>query len=328
VVKSLLVEHDDSGTRRSVVDRKPDELGEGDVLVEVHYSSVNFKDALAAKADGKVARIKPIVPGIDMAGTVVEGAGSFSAGESVLAHGYDLGVAHHGGFSEQARVPAEWVVPLPAGLTEREAMIIGTAGFTAGLSIDQLERNGLRPDAGPVLVTGATGGVGSMAVAMLAGLGYEVAASTGSAEAGKWLTELGAARIVDRAETSDASRPLQREQWAGAVDCVGGDTLAYVISSLRYGAAVAASGNVGGVKIPTTVFPFILRGVSLLGIDSAQCPIERRRAVWARLGGDLKPAGLDSLVAEEVSLDGVPAALDAISAGSVRGRTLVKLIEG
>ncbi|MGX5653351.1 acrylyl-CoA reductase family protein [Geodermatophilus nigrescens] len=301
------------------------ELGDGDVLVAVSWSSVNYKDGLASRKDGKVARIDPLVPGIDLAGTVAEpGSSGLAVGTPVLVHGYDLGVAHHGGYAEFARVPAGWVVPLPPGLDERQAMTLGTAGFTAALSVVALEEHGLPAGAGPVLVTGATGGVGSVAVAILAARGHAVTAVTGKPEAAFWLHSLGATSVIDRSAL-DAKRPLQRELWAGAVDCVGGETLAAVLASLRYGAAVAASGNTGGATLPTTVFPFILRGVSLLGIDSVQCPIERRRSVWGRLADDLRPPALDALATDEVPLDGVPAALQRILAGQARGRTLVKI---
>ncbi|TQK30198.1 acryloyl-CoA reductase [Arthrobacter sp. SLBN-53] len=303
------------------------DLGAGDVLIEVSWSSVNFKDALAASKDGKVARIDPLVPGIDLAGTVVDpGSSGLGAGTEVLVHGYDLGVAHHGGFSEYARVPAEWVVPLPDGVSMREAMIVGTAGFTAALSVIALEERGLTStDDGPVLVTGATGGVGSVAVSILAALGFSVTAVTGKTDAGDWLRTLGAAEVVDRSALGDPARPLQKEKWTAAVDCVGGETLAAVLASLRYGAAVAASGNTGGMALPTTVFPFILRGIALLGVDSVQCPIVRRRDVWARLGRDLRPPLLEELVAGEVGLDEVPAALERIRGGGNRGRTLVRV---
>ncbi|MGU3653207.1 acrylyl-CoA reductase family protein [Mycolicibacterium sp. A43C] len=303
------------------------DLGEGDVLIEVSWSSVNFKDALAASKDGKVARIDPLIPGIDLAGTIVDpGNSGLDTGAEVLVHGYDLGVAHHGGFSEYAQVPADWVVPMPNGVSMREAMIVGTAGFTAALSVIALEERGLTStDDGPVLVTGATGGVGSVAVSILAALGFSVTAVTGKADAGDWLRTLGAAEVVDRSALGDPARPLQKERWTAAVDCVGGETLAAVLASLRYGAAVAASGNTGGMALPTTVFPFILRGVALLGVDSVQCPIVRRRDVWARLGRDLRPPLLEELVAGEVGLDEVPTALERIRGGGNRGRTLVRV---
>lgn len=303
------------------------ELGDGDVLIAVSWSSVNFKDALATSKDGKVARIDPLIPGIDLAGTIVDpGTSGLDEGAEVLVHGYDLGVAHHGGYSEYARVPADWVVALPDGLSLREAMIVGTAGFTAALSVIALEEHGLTTsDEGPVLVTGATGGVGSVAVSILAAQGHSVTAVTGKAEAADWLRTLGATEVVDRSAVGDPKRPLQKEAWIAAVDSVGGETLAAVLASLRYGSAVAASGNTGGIALPTTVFPFILRGVSLLGIDSVQCPIDRRRDVWARLGRDLRPPLLDELAADEVALTDVPTALERIRAGGNRGRTLVRV---
>jgi acrylyl-CoA reductase (NADPH) len=234
-------------------------------------------------------------------------------------------VARHGGYAELARVPADQVVPLPGGLTTRQAMAVGTAGFTAAQSIDALEAHGLVPGAGPVLVTGASGGVGSNAVAMLAARGHHVVASTGKPDEADWLRSLGAAEIVDRAEVSaESSRPLESERWAGAVDCVGGATLAFILRTLRYGASVAASGLTGGFALPTTVMPFILRSVNLLGIDSVGVPIERRRALWQRIATDLRPNGLDGM-GHEVDLDGLPDALDAILAGKARGRWVVRV---
>lgn len=298
----------------------------GDVLIQVGWSGVNYKDGLASIKQGRVARISPLILGVDMAGTVVEPGGSgLAVGQSVVVHGYELGVAHHGGYSEYARVPAEWLVPLPEGLTERQAMTLGTAGFTAALSVLALEDHGLQPGCGPVLVTGSTGGVGSAAVSMLAARGHQVTAVTGKADAHDWLRSIGATDVVDRAAVTDTSRPLQKETWVGAVDCVGGDVLAHVVSTLRYGAAVAASGNTAGMTVSTTVLPFILRGVALLGIDSVRYPIERRREVWQRLATDLLPPHLDQLAADEITLDGVPGALARVLAGEARGRTLVRL---
>ncbi|MDO8361541.1 MAG: acryloyl-CoA reductase, partial [Actinomycetota bacterium] len=242
---------------RGVVTMTTDELPADGVLVEVHWSSVNYKDGLASTPSGKVARVSPMVPGIDLAGVLLEAAGDLPAGTEVIAHGYDIGVARHGGFAELARVKPEWLVPLPAGLTAREAMIIGTAGFTAAMSVIALQHYGITPAAGPVLVTGATGGVGSTAVGMLAGLGFEVVASTGKpAEAG-WLTDLGATSIIDRAELAEpGKRPLESTLWAAAVDCVGGVPLANVLKKIHYGGAVAASGLTAGNDLPTTVLPF------------------------------------------------------------------------
>jgi acrylyl-CoA reductase (NADPH) len=323
---ALLVDHSDGSSFREVRELSVEELGDGDVLIAVEWSGLNYKDALAASPSGRVARISPLVPGIDLAGTVVEpGASGLQPGAAVIAHGYDLGVAHHGGFASYARVPAGWVVPLPDGLSARQAMTLGTAGFTAALSVDALEQAGLAPGSGPVVVSGASGGVGSVAVGILARRGYEVVASSGKPGSADRLKALGAAEVVGREALSDISRPMQRERWAGAVDSVGGDTLAGIIAALRYGASVAASGNTGGMQLPTTVFPFILRGVSLLGIDSVQCGIERRRAVWARLADDLRPNGLDDIASAVIGLDAVPAALDAMLAGAADGRTLVQL---
>jgi acrylyl-CoA reductase (NADPH) len=307
---------------RGVTTMTVDDLPEG-ALVEVHWSSVNYKDALASSPTGKVARISPLVPGVDLAGVLVEDAGALPAGTAVVAHGYEIGVSRHGGFAEQARVPAEWLVALPAGLTAREAMVIGTAGFTAALSVAALEDHGLRPGDGPVLVTGATGGVGSVAVSILAGRGYEVVASSGKSAARDYLEALGAKEIVDRDTLNQPDgRPLDTMTWAAAVDCVGGTTLANVLSRIHYGGAVAASGLTGGAQLPTTVLPFILRGVSLLGIDSVQTPIERRRAVWGRLATDLKPSGLDG-IGHEIGLGDLDGVLDGILAGAVTGRNVV-----
>jgi acrylyl-CoA reductase (NADPH) len=323
---ALLVDHSGDTSTREVGSLGVEDLGEGDVVIQVSWSDLNYKDGLVGSRTGRVARISPLVPGIDLAGTIVDpGQSDLSAGTQVIVHGYDLGVAHHGGFAAYARVPAQWVVPLPQGLSAREAMSLGTAGFTAALSVDALEGAGLSAGSGPVLVTGASGGVGGVAVGILAARGYEVVASSGKPGSRARLLALGAAEVIGRDEVGDVSRPLQRERWAGAVDSVGGDTLASVISALRYGGAVAASGNTGGVSVPTSVFPFILRGVSLLGIDSVQCEIGRRRAVWARLATDLRPRGLADLATAEIGLSDVPAAMDVLLAGGADGRTLVRL---
>jgi acrylyl-CoA reductase (NADPH) len=294
------------------------DLGEGDVLVRVAWSSVNYKDALATIAKGQVARISPLIPGIDLAGTDED------SGEEVLAHGYELGVSHHGGYAEYARVPSEWIVPLPDGLSARQAMTIGTAGYTAARCVIALETAGLNPDAGPVLVTGASGGVGSTAVDILAARGYEVVASSGKGE--DFLLSLGAAEVISREEAAgDASRPLEKARWAGVVDCVGGDVLAGALRGVKYGGAVAACGNTGGVKLPTTVLPFILRGVSLLGVDSVQTPIKERTETWRRLASDLRPPHLEDALAHEIDLEGLEAALTRILAGEASGRTIVRL---
>jgi acrylyl-CoA reductase (NADPH) len=301
------------------------DLSPGEVEIRVAWSSVNYKDGLAARADGKVARISPLIPGIDLAGVVVSSAdGAIPVGTDVLAHGYDLGVARHGGFAEYQRVPADWVVPLAPGLSSRDAMAIGTAGFTAAMSVVALEDRGLSPDDGPVLVTGASGGVGGTALAILADRGYEVWASTGKTDEAARLRTMGAAGILTRDEVTGDGRPLESERWAGAVDAVGAATLPYVLRTLRTGAAVAASGNAGGASLATTVFPFILRGVALLGMDSVTMPIARRRALWDRLATDLRPRDLGQH-ATEVTLDTLESALDGILAGSARGRWIVRV---
>ncbi len=319
----------DGEVTRAVGPMSVDDLPSDGVLIDVERSSVNFKDGLATTAKGKVARISPLIPGIDLAGTVRESDDdAFPVGSPVIAHGYDLGVSRHGGFAELARVPAAWLVPCPPGLDLREAMTIGTAGFTAALSVLSLEERGLTPGAGPVLVTGATGGVGSIAVGILAARGYEVVASTGKQEAATYLRGLGAADVIDRAELSgEGGKPLESTVWAGAVDCVGGRTLANVLARIRYGGAVAASGLTGGAGLDTTVLPFILRNVALLGIDSVQTGIERRRSVWELLGGAMKPNGLES-VAHDVTLDGLSDALDTILAGGATGRMVVDVRSG
>ena len=300
-------------------------LPEGEVLVRVAWSSVNFKDGLAATEDGKVARAYPLILGIDLAGTVVESSvPTIRPGTEVIAHGYDLGTSHHGGFAEYASLPTSWVVPAPPGLSLREAMAIGTAGFTAGLAVASLEARGLEPANGPVLVTGATGGVGSTAIAILSELGYEVWAATGKADEHAWLETLGAVGFLSREECSAAGRPLESERWAGAVDAVGSATLPYILRTLKRGAAVAACGNSSGSVLETTVFPFILRGVALLGMDSAYLPIEARRRLWDRLATDLRPRSLGERVTE-IGLDDLEAALDAVRQGEARGRWLVRI---
>lgn len=303
-----------------------DALPEGEVTVRVAFSSVNFKDALATTAKGQVARISPLVPGIDLAGEVVESsAPGISEGQQVLAHGYEIGVARHGGYAEYARVPADWVVAMPDGLDAREAMALGTAGYTAALSVHRMEERGLAPDQGPVLVTGATGGVGSVAVGILAERGYEVVGATGTESEHDYLRGLGASEVVSREEvTAESDRPLEKERWAGAVDPVGGPALAYIMRTLRYGGVAAVSGLTGGTALKATVLPFILRGVSVLGVDSVSTPIELRRTVWERLGSDLRPRGLKDMIAE-VSLEGVEEVLDRILTGGVRGRTVVRV---
>ena len=329
-VDALIVSQSLPGDQRVVVGRlSPDDLGEGDVTVAVTWSSVNYKDGLATLPDNKVARIDPLVPGVDLSGVVIDSdVAEFAVGDEVIVHGHDLGVSHHGGFAQYARVPAAWVVPLPEGMSLRDAMALGTAGYTAGLSVHLLEERGLRPGDGPVVVTGATGGVGSTAVGMLAQRGYEVVAATGKADQHGWLRDLGAAEIVDRDDViGDPSRPLGKQRWAGAVDCVGGAMLAGILRNLRIGAAVAASGNTAGGALETTVFPFILRGTALLGVDSVHTPRDLRIAVWQRLAQDLRPRGLSDSIAHEIDGigDDLRAALAKVLAGEMTGRTVVRI---
>jgi acrylyl-CoA reductase (NADPH) len=319
-VRAFVATKRDDEVDRGLTTLPAAELGEGDVVVRVACSSVNYKDALATIPKGQVARISPLVPGIDLAGTVVEGPGE---GTEVLAHGYDIGVAHHGGYAEYARIPGDWVVPLPEGLSPQQAMAIGTAGFTAALSVARLERHGVSAGGGPVLVTGATGGVGSTAVSILAGRGYEVVASSGKEDARDFLDSLGASEVIGRDEVAGDGKPLGKQRWAAAVDCVGGAPLAGVLTQIRYGGAVAASGLTAGVGVETSVMPFILRSVALLGIDSVACPMEERAEIWRRLADDLRPPQLDEAITREISLDELEGALDAILQGGLKGRTVV-----
>jgi len=297
----------------------------GDVVIKAAYSSVNYKDALAATGAGRILRRFPLTGGIDVAGAVVSSDdGRFNPGDLVLVTGYDLGVAHDGGFAEYVRVPGDWVVPLPEGLTPRHAMTLGTAGFTAGLSIVELERNDLKPGAGPVVVTGATGGVGSVAVAALAALGYQVTAVTGKTAEHEYLRSLGAAEILPREAIPTDARPLGKSTWAGAVDAVGGAVLAGLLKTMNYGAAVANSGLTAGTELHTTVLPFILRGVKLLGIDSVFCPMARRREVWARLAAAVRPSTLETM-AQEIPMAELPVAFDTLLRGAARGRFVVRI---
>ncbi|RXT08186.1 acryloyl-CoA reductase [Ammoniphilus sp. CFH 90114] len=304
-----------------------DDLPSGDVTIRVAYSSVNFKDGLAADPKGRIVRSYPFIPGIDLAGTVVASDDSrYREGDEVIVTSYELGVSHFGGFSQYARVPGDWVVPLPKGLTLKGAMVLGTAGFTAALSIQRLEENGLKPDKGPVLVTGATGGVGSIAVSMLSLNSYHVAASTGKESEHEYLHHLGAKEIINRGElTPEKISPLDQQRWAAAVDPVGGKTLAYVLSTTQYGGSVAVSGLTGGGEVPTTVYPFILRGINLLGIDSVYCPMATRLKIWERLANTFSTNRLLDDIATEVRLDELPEVLSRIVKGNVRGRSVVGL---
>jgi NADPH2:quinone reductase len=308
-----------------LVDAARHELPPGDVLIKAAYSSVNYKDALAATGAGKIIRRFPLVGGIDVSGTVASSSDSrFTDGDQVLVTGYDLGVAHDGGYAEYVRVPADWVVPVPHGLSLFDTMAIGTAGFTAALSIVELERNGLAPANGPVIVTGATGGVGSIAVQCLAARGYTVTALTGKDDQHQFLRSLGATDVLPRSAVQASGKPLEKTTWAGAVDAVGGDTLAWLTRTMMYGGAIANSGLTGGTELKTTVLPFILRSVKLLGIDSVMCPMATRLDVWRRLATDLKPAQLQA-IAEEITLEDLPRAFSTLLQGQARGRFVVTL---
>ncbi|MEK4026589.1 NADPH:quinone oxidoreductase family protein [Sporosarcina sp. FSL W7-1283] len=305
-----------------------DDLPEGDVLMRVHYSGINYKDSLASIPNGNIVQNYPMVPGIDLAGVVVSSTDErFKEGDEVIATSYEIGVSQFGGYSEYARVQADWVVPLPEGLSLKEAMIIGTAGFTAALSVQRLEENHVSSDKGKVLVTGATGGVGSFAISFLSKLGYDVEASTGKQEEHAYLKSIGAKSIVSREEVYDGKiRALGKQKWAAAVDPVGGEPLASLLSQIEYGGSVAVSGLTAGTKVPTAVFPFILRAVNLLGIDSVYCPMDTRKKVWDRLATDLKLPDLEQLVQKEISLDKLPDALPVLLQGEARGRMIVKLL--
>jgi NADPH2:quinone reductase len=308
-----------------IVQAALDELSAGGVVIKASHSSVNYKDALAATGAGKIIRRFPLIAGIDVAGVVESSADSrFRTGDGVLVTGYDLGVAHDGGYAGYVRVPSDWVVPLPTGLSAFDVMAIGTAGFTAALSVVELERNGLEPGAGPVIVTGATGGVGSLAVQCLAALGYEVTALTGKDSAHDYLRSIGARAVISRSALQMGTRPLEKTMWAGAIDPVGGETLAWLTRTMMYGGAIAASGLTGGTELHTTVLPFILRGVKLLGIDSVMCGMERRRDAWWRLATDMKPVALKASV-REIGLADLPAAFETLLKGAARGRYVVTL---
>lgn len=303
------------------------DLPQGEVLIKIHYSSINYKDSLASIPDGKIVTSYPFVPGIDLAGVVVSSEDPrFNEGDEVIATSYEIGVSHFGGFSEYARIPAKWIVPLPKGLSLKEAMVIGTAGFTAALSIKKLEDNGINPEKGKILVTGATGGVGSFAVSILSTLGYQVEASTGKKAEQDFLNNLGATSIVTREEVYDGKiRALGKQKWAAAVDSVGGEPLASLLSQIQYGGAVAISGLTAGTQLPTSVFPFILRGVNLLGIDSVYCPMDIRLNIWQRLATDFKPVNLGNFIQQEVTLPQLPNVLPLLLRGQARGRILVTL---
>lgn len=323
--RALVVDKDETGATTASVQRLgEDRLPAGDVTVAVDYSTVNYKDGLCLGSGGGLVRSWPHVPGIDFAGTVAASDDPrYKPGDKVVLTGWRVGEVHWGGYAETARVKADWLVPLPGGLTTRQAMAVGTAGFTAMLAVMALEEHGLKPGAGEVLVTGAAGGVGSVATAILAHLGHEVAAVTGRPEQEDYLRGLGAARIVPRADLAETvKRPLEAETWAGCVDAVGGAMLARVLGQMRYGASVAAVGLAGGAGLPATVIPFLLRGVNLLGIDSVMQPYDRRLRAWERIARDLPMDKLEAMI-EPAGLADLPRLGEAILKGAVRGRVVV-----
>ncbi|NVN93482.1 MAG: YhdH/YhfP family quinone oxidoreductase [Desulfuromonadales bacterium] len=327
--KALVVEKtEDKQFLRQIRERSLVDLPPGDLLVRVHYSSLNFKDALSATGHPGVTRQFPHTPGIDAAGEVVScDNGILSPGAKVLVTSYDLGMETDGGFGQYIRVPSAWAVRLPEGLTLREGMALGTAGLTAALSVFKLERAGVRPEDGEILVTGATGGVGSIAVAILARAGYRVVASTGKSVKSGFLADLGATKVISREDVlSFAEKPLLAEKWAGAVDVVGGTTLAAVLKSTKYGGAVTCCGLVGSPELNMNVYPFILRGVSLIGIDSVHCPRDIRKQLWVRLASQWKPARLDQMV-RECTLAGLENEISAILQGGITGRVVVNLLD-
>ena len=327
--KALLIEEQDGQVVSAITQMDESRLDAGEVTIRVAYSSVNYKDALAATGAGKIIRRFPCVGGIDLSGVVIKSADPrFKAGDPVIATSFDIGVAHHGGYAEIARVPADWVVPLPAGLSLYEAMALGTAGFTAALAIVRMEENRLTPAKGSVIVTGATGGVGSLAVDMLAKIGYHVVALTGKESEAGYLRSLGAAEVLVR-QSIDLSkiRPLDKGRWAGAVDNLGGDILAWIASTMEQGGTIASIGLAASMKLNTTVAPFILRGVSLLGIDSGYIREPYRRDVWQRLASDLRPPHLESM-SRKIAFEELPATFTEYVAGRAKGRVVVELAGG
>lgn len=328
-VNALIAHRDAEGSIVLVPEAVDDSfLPAGEVTIAVEYSGVNYKDALAVTPKGGVARDYPLIPGIDVAGTVTASSSDeFAVGDRVVAHGYDIGTGRHGGYAEAARYPADYLVKLDE-LTTAEAAAIGTAGFTAAMSVNAIRTHGVRPQDGPVLVTGATGGVGSISVDLLAGLGYEVIASTGKPEAHDYLMGLGATQVIGRLpEGGEKIRPLGRSKWAAVADSVGGDTLAYALSTMNYGGVAAISGLARSADLPTTVMPFILRGVTLSGIDSVQLAIEPRRQIWRQIAGELKPRHLDA-VTTDIPVREAPHTLRSIIGGGVTGRTRVVVHDG
>lgn len=323
--KALLLEKDDAGFRAGLANLDEGRLPPGDVLVAPSHSTLNYKDGLALTNRSPVVRSWPMVPGIDGAGTVLESSHpDWKPGDRFVHNGWGVGETHWGCLAQKARLKGDWLVKLPTAFTPRQAMAIGTAGYTAMLCVVTLERHGLKPGDGEVLVTGATGGVGSVAIALLSRLGHRVVAASGKLAEADYLKKLGAAAVIDRAELSAAGKPLQKERWAGVVDAVGSHTLANALAQTRYGGTVAACGLAQGMDLPASVAPFILRGVTLAGVDSVMAPRARREEAWARLARDLDPALLEAMV-EEVPLEGATEAAGRLMAGQVRGRIVVSI---
>jgi acrylyl-CoA reductase (NADPH) len=324
--KAIRIDKADKGTTATLTQFDEAELMDGDVTVRVEWSTLNYKDGLAVTGKAPVVRRFPMIAGIDFAGTVEQSSHPhWKAGDQVIGTGWGMGETHLGAYAEKARVKGDWLVALPAGLSARDAMAIGTAGFTAMLAVMALEKQGLSPNRGPMIVTGAAGGVGSVATAVLSKLGYHVIASTGRMSETGYLKSLGAAEVIDRNELSAPAKPLAKERWAGGVDSVGSNTLANLLSMTKYSGAIAACGLAAGMDLPSSVAPFILRGVCLLGIDSVMCPLERRKAAWERLAGDLDREKL-SEITHEIRLDQVLDVAAQILSGDVRGRILVKIL--
>lgn len=321
------VVHDRGGRASAAIeDIGLDDLGQGDVVIEAHYSSVNYKDALAATGKGRIMKHFPLVAGVDVAGVVASSSSArFAAGDPVLVTGCGMGEQHDGGFAEFVRVPAEWVVPLPAGLSLFDVMALGTAGFTAALAIDRMEQNGQRPELGPILVSGATGGVGSLAIDLLSGRGYSVTALTGKPDATSYLEMLGAGTVLDRHSLVTSDRALLSAEWGGAVDNIGGVVLAWLLQTVGPWGNIATIGMAGGSELHTTVMPMILRGVSMLGITSANCPMERRLQLWNRLATDLRPGHLSEIVTEIIRLEDLSRSFETLLAGNHTGRFVVSM---
>jgi len=324
-MKAIVITKDDDNYKSELTDISEDQLPEGDVTIKVDYSTINYKEGLAITGASPVVRKFPMIPGVDLAGTVEDSSHpEYKAGDKVVLNGWGVGEVHPGGLAEKARLNGDWLVPLPDAFSTKQAMAIGTAGYTAMLCVMALEKQGVTPDKGEVLVTGAAGGVGSVAIALLAKLGYTVVASTGRASEEPYLKSLGASSIIDRNELSEKGRPLGKERWAGAIDTVGSTTLANICAQIKYGGAVAACGLAQGMDLPATVMPFILRGVILNGVDSVNCPKEKRLEAWQRLATDLDTSHIDLITTEIPLSEAIPTA-EKILKGEVRGRVVVNV---